>query len=144
MKFAKNLEIKVVKIETIFNHKNVIDMKHNFTTRFYLKSGKKNSKGQSPIYFRMTYYGQRIELAAGKSIISENWNKNLHRSNGSREEIRVLNNYLDNLQIRANIFFNKLVEVEEYFVVTILNNILIGINKTPHGDRYYKELANRY
>ena len=100
-------------------------MKHNFTSRFYLRSGKKNSKGQSPIYFRITLNCQRIELATGKSILSDNWNKSLQTGRGTREEIRVLNSFLDNLQTKANKIFNNLVEDDEYFDITTVQAIII-------------------
>ena len=105
-------------------------MKYNFTSRFYLKPEKKNSKGLNPIYFRMTLNGQRIELATNKSILTDDWNKYSQRGRGTREEMRVLNSYLDNLQTKANKIFNKLVEDDEYFDVNTLKNTLIGKGKS--------------
>ena len=50
-------------------------MDYNLTTHFYLKNGRENAKGQSPVYLRITLNGQRTEISTNRSILEENWNK---------------------------------------------------------------------
>lgn len=40
---------------------------------FYLKSGKFNKNGESPIYARISFKKQSFTMAAGKSILKERW-----------------------------------------------------------------------
>lgn len=101
-------------------------MKYNLTIHFYLKSGKENSKKESPIYLRLTVNGQRTEISTNESILSDNWNKSAQRGKGNKEEIRILNNSLINLENNVRQIFNRLNDNEELFDVFILKDRLIG------------------
>lgn len=72
-------------------------MDYNLTTHFYLKNGKENVIGQSPVYLRITLNGQRTEISTNQSILSDNWNKRTERAKGNREEVRIFNGYLDSI-----------------------------------------------
>jgi hypothetical protein len=82
-------------------------MDYNLTTHFYLKNGRENTKGQSPVYLRITLNGQRTEISTNQSIISDSWNNRTERVKGNREEIRVVNNYLDTLLIKVKKCFYR-------------------------------------
>ncbi len=100
-------------------------MDYNLTTHFYLKNGRENVKGQYPVYLRITLNGQRTEISTNQSIQTENWNKRTERAKGNREEIRVVNNYLDTLLTKVKKCFTDLLNAEEYFDV---NNLKDSIN----------------
>lgn len=108
-------------------------MDYNLTTHFYLKNGKENVKGQSPVYMRITLNGQRTEISTNQSIQSEDWNKRTERAKGNREETRVINNYIDTLLNRVKKCFTDLLNAEEYFDVNDLKDSINGkgnIHKT--------------
>jgi site-specific recombinase XerD len=136
-------------------------MDYNLTSHFYLKTGKLNSKGQAPVYLRITLNGQRTEISTNQSFISDNWNKHTEKAKGNREETRIFNNYLDSLALKVNRHFNDLLNTGAYFDVNDLKNSMNGkgkINKThiqvytennqlmkqEEGSKYVKNTVERY
>ena len=104
-------------------------MDYNLTMHFYLKNGRENVKGQYPVYLRITLNGQRTEISTNQSILSDNWNKHAERAKGNREEIRVINNYLDTLLTKVKRCFTDLLNAEEYFEVNDLKDSINGKGK---------------
>jgi len=86
----------------------------NVTILMYLKS-RKNSKGEHPIYLRLTVDGKRKEMSLNRSISAKRWGKN--RGKGSSEEIKILNKYLLSVEHRINQMEQELIN----------NNILVTI-----------------
>jgi hypothetical protein len=54
-----------------------------------------NSKGENPIYLRLTVDGKRKEKSLNRSIKLNKWNSNKQRGKGSNEIIKTLNEYLN-------------------------------------------------
>jgi integrase len=73
-------------------------MKTNFSLLFYLKKQKNYVSGNVPIYMRITVEGNRSEMATNRDCDPKRWNAKGGRAIGSREEIKVLNTHLDQLQ----------------------------------------------
>ena len=143
-----------------FNLKSEV-MDYNLTSHFYLKTGKLNSKGQAPVYMRITLNGQRTEISTNQSILSGNWNKHTERAKGNREETRIFNNYLDSLASKVNRHFNDLLNTGSFFYVNDLKNSMNGKGKTnktliqvynennqlmkqEEGSKYMKNTVERY
>jgi len=82
----------------ILFHFYVHFMKTNFSLLFYLKKPKNYQAGLQPIYIRITVNGQRAEFTSGRECLSGNWNAAAGRPKGTKEDIKTLNAYLDNLQ----------------------------------------------
>jgi len=101
-------------------------MDNNLKLHFCLKYSRKNSNGRIPIYLRLILDGKRTEIATGKSILSDNWNKYYERARGNREEARILNNYLDTLSNKVTKHYNELLCNEEDFDINDLRNYLKG------------------
>jgi hypothetical protein len=104
-------------------------MEYNLTTHFYLKNGKINTKGQSPVYLRITLNRRRNEISTNQSILPENWNKYTERAKGNREETRIFNNYLDSLSSKVKRCFTNLIDSGDYFDVNDLKNSMSGKGK---------------
>ena len=73
---------------------------NTFGVIFYLRKYKINN-GISPIYARITVDGKRVDVSVKRSIEEKNWNGDKGMAKGSRDEIRALNGYLE--QVRAGI-----------------------------------------
>jgi site-specific recombinase XerD len=73
-------------------------MKTNFSLLFYLKKQKNYVSGNVPIYMRITVEGNRAEMATNRDCDTRRWNAKGGRAIGSKEEIKVLNTHLDQLQ----------------------------------------------
>jgi hypothetical protein len=67
----------------------------SFTLLYYLKKRNNYVKGKLPIYMRLTVEGKRIELTTKRECEPEKWNSASGRKNGTKEEVKILNAYLD-------------------------------------------------
>jgi len=74
-------------------------MKTNFSVLFFLKKPKNYKKGAACfIYLRITVDGVRAEMATSRSCEPERWNSKAGKVNGTKEDVKTLNNYLDNMK----------------------------------------------
>lgn len=93
---------------------------------FYLKKTKKNRAGEAPIYLRITVDGQRVETSIRRSIIPDIWNSKTQRGRGRTEKIRLLNNYIDEVENKVNRIYNISVQEEQKTSAEFLKDVLIG------------------
>ena len=73
-------------------------MKTNFSLLFYLKKQKNYISGNTPIYMRITVDGKRAEIATSRDCNPNRWSKRSSRLIGTKEDVKMLNSYLDQLQ----------------------------------------------
>lgn len=94
---------------------------------FYLKAGKFNKSGESPIYARISYKKQSITMASGKSILKERWQftDNL-RSVLKLEKEKVIKNALDLFLIGMEKKFNELLKIDQDFSLQLLKDEFKG------------------
>ncbi len=78
-------------------------MSQSFKMLFYLKKGKRSNQKSLPIYVRLTVDGRRVEWSVQRNCSADlKWNQKLGRAAGTKEEVKILNAYLDAIQ--GNIF----------------------------------------
>lgn len=75
-------------------------MKTTFSPPFYLKSPKHYENEPMLIYLRITVNGKRAENTSGRECLPANWNGNLGRFRGIKEEIKSFNAYLDRHRLK--------------------------------------------
>jgi integrase len=81
---------------------NVIVMKTNFSVLFFLKKPKNYTKGAvSFIYLRITVDGVRAEMSTGRTCGPGRWNAKAGKITGTKEDIKTLNAYLENMKARV-------------------------------------------
>lgn len=73
-----------------------------FSLLFFLKKPRNYKSGKMPIYIRLAIEGRRIELSAQRDCEPDKWNSRAGRKIGNKEDVRLLNSYLDTLQNRAH------------------------------------------
>ena len=73
-------------------------MRTNFSLLFYLKKQKNYIRGNAPIYMRITVQGKRAEIATSRDCKPDRWNARAGRAIGFKEEVKMLNDYLNQLQ----------------------------------------------
>jgi site-specific recombinase XerD len=73
-------------------------MKTNFSLLFYMKKQKNYLSGDAPIYLRITVGGKRSEITTGRVCEPKQWNSKSGRLNGTKDDVKIFNGYLDNLQ----------------------------------------------
>lgn len=83
-------------------------------------------KSVAPIYLRITVNGNRSEVTTGRSCEPSRWNAGIGRVNGSKEEIKTLNTFLDRLQIKVYEAHSQLIEADEIITAQTLRNKFQG------------------
>ena len=78
---------------------NVIVMKTNFSVLFFLKRPKNYTKGAVYfIFLRITVDGVRAEMSTSRNCEPERWNAKAGKVIGTKEEVKTLNAYLENMK----------------------------------------------
>jgi site-specific recombinase XerD len=101
-------------------------MKTNFSLLFYMKKQKNYQSGSAPIYIRFTVSGKRSETTTGRECEPTRWNSGAGRANGTKEDIRAFNAYLDNLQNQVYEAHRLLTEANSVVTAEILKNKFLG------------------
>lgn len=96
---------------------------------FYLKRAKKNRAGEAPIYLRITVNGQRAEVSVKKTVNPQSWDSHNQRGKGKSEKIRLLNNYIDEVENKLNRMYNIAIQEEQQISADYLKNVLVGNDK---------------
>jgi site-specific recombinase XerD len=101
-------------------------MRTNMNLLFYLKKRSNYESGPVAIYLRFTVDGHRAEASAGKTCEPSRWNVQSGRANGTKEDVRVLNAYLDKLQANVQELHHLMTVNEEMVTAESLKNRFIG------------------
>lgn len=101
-------------------------LEKSFSLLFYLKKPKNYLKGNTPIYLRITVDGIPKEISTGRQCDPDKWNANAGRVNGTKEDVKSLNAYLDTLQTKVYEVRRKLLEKNEAITADGLKNVLKG------------------
>lgn len=107
-------------------------MKINFSMLFYMKKQKNYKTGSAPIYLRITVDGQRAEITTGRECDPAKWNSKAGRANGTKEEVRNFNAFLDNLQSKVYEAHRYLSEKEEPLTAEAIKNRVLGKGEKSH------------
>ncbi|MDX6188634.1 site-specific integrase [Flavobacterium sp. Fl-318] len=112
---------------------------------FYLKAGKFNKSGESPIYARISYKKQSITMAAGKSILKERWQftDNL-RSVLKLEKEKVIKNTLDLFLLGMEKKFNELLKIDPDFSLQLLKDEFKGETTVKEDSVSIIEIMNKH
>lgn len=103
----------------------------SFTMFYYLKKRNNNDKGKLPIYLRVTVDGKRIELATKRDCEPEKWNTSSGRKAGNKEEVRILNTYLDTLQGKIYEIHRALIADGKEITAEVIKGKLTGTADKP-------------
>jgi len=68
-----------------------------FSMLFWLKQSKAKN-GEAPLYVRITVNGKRAEISLKRKIKIKNWNTNKNRVKGTNQEVRTINEHLNQVQ----------------------------------------------
>ncbi|EHQ26914.1 site-specific integrase [Mucilaginibacter paludis] len=101
-------------------------MRTNMNLLFYLKKRSTYTFGPVAIYLRFTVDGQRAETSTGKTCEPARWNVQAGRAIGTKEDVKVLNAYLDKLQAQAQALHQVMTAGEEIVTAETIKNRFIG------------------
>lgn len=86
-----------------------------FAVLFFTRNTRKNS-GNLSIYARITVNGQRTEISLKRSVPVDHWDVSKGRAKGNAQNLRILNNYLD--QAYGQILDSHKQLLQEHKVIT--------------------------
>ncbi|PBI83242.1 hypothetical protein BSF41_45960 [Flavobacterium sp. ACN2] len=112
---------------------------------FYLKAGKFNKSGESPIYARISYKKQSITMVVGKSILKERWRftDNL-RSILKLEKEKVIKNTLNLFLLGMEKKFNEIFKIDQDFSLQLLKDEFKGETAVKEDYVSIIEIMNRH
>lgn len=93
------------------------------------------------IYMRITVNGKRADMSAGRECDTAKWNSRAGRANGTKEEIKSLNNYLDSLQTKVRNAHQVLIDSNQTITTESLQNQFLG---RTEKSRYLLQLFNEH
>jgi len=104
---------------------------NTFGVIFYLRKYKINN-GLAPIYARITVDGKRVDVSVKRNIDEKNWNGNKGMAKGSREEVRALNAYLE--QVRASIVscYQEMMLQKKLVTAEAIKNMFLGNDRKEY------------
>jgi Phage integrase SAM-like domain/Arm DNA-binding domain len=105
-------------------------LEKSFSLLFYLKKPKNYLNGLMPIYLRITVDGIPREISTGRRCDPDRWNINAGRCNGTKDDVKSLNAYLDTLQNKVYEVRRQLLEKNEIITAERLRSTLKGTNET--------------
>ncbi len=104
---------------------------NTFGVIFYLRKYKAKN-GKAPIYARITVDGRRVDLSIKRSIEESSWNSSRGMAKGSREEIRSLNRYLEQVRAKLVEHYQSMVLQGKLATADAIKNQFLGIDKREH------------
>lgn len=104
---------------------------NRFNLLFFLKKPKNYKGGKQPVYMRITIDGARTDLSTQRECSPECWNSRAGRASGTKEEIRVLNAYLDSLQSKVYEAHRGLIDNKEPITIENFKRRLKGTEASP-------------
>ncbi len=107
-------------------------MKSRISVLFYPKKSNMNSKGEVPVILRITINGKRLEMSTDRMVNPDQWIQGSNSVRGTKEEGRILNTYLNNLQTNVYKAINTLELAEKEVTLHALRAILKGEDEQSH------------
>ena len=98
---------------------------------FYLKKRTGYTKGELPIYIRITVNGNRKEIGTKNSCDPERWSKQAQRAKGTNETSKTLNSILDVLERKVQDARLKLLEAGKTITPDTIIKIITGREEKP-------------
>jgi site-specific recombinase XerD len=96
-----------------------------------LKKPKNYVQGSQPVYLRITVDAARMELSMQRECEPTRWNAHAGRANGTKEDIKSLNVYLDSVQAKVYEAHRSLLDKKEPITVENMKRKLGGVTERP-------------
>lgn len=101
-------------------------MNQSFNLLFYVKKTKINSRGEAPIYLRITIDGRVTEISVKRTTKPKLWNSGCQKLNGNSEAIKSFNFYLKTFEQRVYDAYHELMKDKDLITCESLKNKLLG------------------
>ena len=105
---------------------------NTFGILFWINNAKA-FKGKSPIYARVTIAGKRSEIALKRSIHPDNWNPAKGKADGTNEEARSLNKYIDLIRNKIYECYEDLIREDKLITTDLIKSRFNGEDEKKHS-----------
>ncbi|MCB2196773.1 MAG: site-specific integrase [Bacteroidetes bacterium] len=102
--------------------------KITFSVLFYIKTDKKDSKGKSPIYYRITVNGKKVEGSINSKVLPSRWDGKGHVK-GTKEDALSINSHIDTIRSKIYAIKRDLEDRGEFVTAKAIKNRLVGVDK---------------
>jgi site-specific recombinase XerD len=106
-------------------------LSNRFSLFFYLKK-QNNSKGNHTVYMRLSINGKRTEICTKREWDQDRWNNSAGRAKGFKEDVKILNNFLDLLRSKVYEAQHELIRDGVAVTGEAIKNKLISIEEESH------------
>lgn len=126
--------------------------KNNISISFWLFKARKNKKGESPIYLRLSLASTRKSIATGYSVLPERWDEKNSKLKGNQEDAKSINSYLQQTQSRLINIYNEMLKEGDLNLNRLLDKFF-GRDITPltllelvkhHNEDFHKRIGIDY
>lgn len=104
----------------------------SFGIHFTIRTDKAK-EGKAPIYACITVNGEKCFLALKQRIDLKNWDSRKGIGKGSREEVRIINNYIEQVRIGVNTAYQQLIVKGQPVTAEIVKNRYLGTDKQVYA-----------
>lgn len=101
---------------------------NTFGVQFITRTNKAKD-GLLPIYARVTVDGRRVEISLKRWIKPGDWNGSKGMAKGSREEIKSLNHYLDEVQARIMECYQEMQVQKRLITADAIKSMFLGTDQ---------------
>ncbi len=101
---------------------------NTFGVQFITRTNKAKD-GLLPIYARVTVDGRRVEISLKRWIKPCDWNSSKGMAKGSREEIKSLNHYLDEVQARIMECYQEMQVQKRLITADAIKSMFLGTDQ---------------
>ena len=102
--------------------------KTTFSLVFFLSKSRPKKNGECPLLLKINIQGSKVTLQLHRSVHPDQWNALKSRTNGKTLEGRVVNEYIDSIQVKARQKFNELTNAHEVVTPEMLRDAIMGVN----------------
>ena len=102
--------------------------RNTFSVLFYLKKGRINSKGEIPIYLRITVSKKSVNMSVYRSVNEKLWNQDSMRVVGNSKLAKELNDYMFSIKSSLYESYKYLRETNREVNPVLLRDMYFGID----------------
>lgn len=104
---------------------------NTFGIQFIIRKNKAKD-GLTPIYARITVDSRRVEISLKRWINPDDWNSSKGMARGSREEIKSLNHYLEEVNTRLVECYQEMQVQKRLITADAIKNMFLGIDQKEY------------
>ncbi|MBS1680969.1 MAG: site-specific integrase [Bacteroidetes bacterium] len=98
---------------------------NTFGVRFFIKKYKETN-GKAPIYARVTVNGKPLDISLKREIEVAHWNPDRGIAKGSRDEIKSVNTYIEQVRAQLTNCYTELKIQKEFVTSLLVKNLFCG------------------